>query len=836
MNQVNMTSERDGRWVSIAMILVLLVIALAMFFDVLFLDRVLLTSSQRLMFPWAYGEDLETLQSERSFRWDATLNYYPRRLLAHESLTSGHLPLWNPHSAAGMPLLADFQSAVYYPPNFVLNLGDPLRAMGWTVFLHVFLAGLGTYGFLRFRGMSRPASLFGGIAYMLNGFLMTRVGHPTMVQAAAWLPCLLFVVDRVLESGRPRWFVGLGVAVALSVLSGFPQITIHCFTAAILYLLYRSVILHAPIRTVVWALLFGVVGIGLAGLQIVPTLEFARQSGRTAQDLGAGLWHTPAVSFLKLLVPEVTGNAVEGTNWIGFFKGPDAHPNDIGLVAYVGILPLVFGLLSLARLHRDPEVRFFWALAVLVVLGSMFRPVFSFLYLFVPGAGAAQPDRLAFLLSFCLALLGAKGLTLILEKDARNERGLFAGALGIVLGGLALIGALALWTERILSHLARSLSPAISSELWARPFSPRVQGFLSGDLDGWVACERSCLLWPTVFLVAALVLILLWRWGRVSGQLRWVAVAIAVFDLFLFGRAYYTPQPAEEVLREPPAIQYLRESRSEPSRIVRAFSDQALAPNFNVVLGIDDAQGYNALMVDRYGRLFDLVERGTYAQRKKIDAPGKPGSFASPVLDLLNVEYILAEGSLEMSRRLAGLPPFSEPGLCRVYARDLLIYRNEDVLPRATWLPGARFFAAEGEVAAEIVQPGYDPARAVLLEESAGRVPWWAALGGKEGQARQVAREPLRVILDASSEGPGWLRWAETYYPGWRVEVDGAEVRSWRSDLALRAIPVPAGRHRIELRMDPVSTRAGAGLTLFSVMLLVLLGLGCKPRLQDSLR
>lgn len=834
MKNVGSASGGEARWTGAAVLLVLVGVPLLFFFDVLFLDRALVTSSQDLVYPWAYEAPSGGGAVERSFRWDATLNYYPRRYLARESLARGELPLWNPHAAGGMPLLADFQSAVYYPPNLVLNLGDPLRAMGWAVFLHVVLAGLGTYGFLRLRGLPRSASLFGGVVYMLNGFIMTRIGHPTMGAAASWLPWLLLVADRVVACGRGRWFVGLSVVVALSVLSGFPQITIHSIAALVLYLAYRGVAARIRLREGVWILVFVGVGIALSGLQVIPTYEFARQSGRMAEALITEVWHTPVASYTKLVAPELIGNPVDGTNWIALFKGPQAHSNDVGLVAYVGVLPLVLSLAAVGRFLRDGEVRFFSLLAVLVVLGSVFRPVFSALYLFFPGAGAAQADRLAFLLSFCLAFLGARGLALLSEGPTAEGRRVFRASLAIVLGVGGALGALVVGGRRLLAHLASTLSPAVSTGLWDRPLSPRVRAFLEGDLDGWCRYELAQLQWPAVFLGAACVLLLIWRFAPRGRSVRWLAIGVAAVDLVVFARAYYTPQPLPGLFRVTPGIRLLLSDRSGPFRIVRAFSDRAFPSNVNSVYGVDDAQGYNALMVDRYGRLFDLLEPGSYAQKKKIDAPEDAKAFLSPILDLLNVKYVLAEGNRETARFLQDQPAFSGPRLEPVHSADLLIYRNGEALPRAFWLPGARFCGTAAEVAYAMTRSHYDPALAVLLEDGLAAVPWWARAGGGKGRAELRTCEPRRVVVQASSEGTGWFRWAETDYPGWRVEVDGAEVRSWRSDFALRTVPVPAGSHRIELTMDPASVRVGWGLGLFSLVLLVLFGLGIGPRPDEA--
>ena len=42
--------------------------------------------------------------------------FYPMRFSVAESFKAGELPLWDRHVAMGYPLLADFQSGVFYPP------------------------------------------------------------------------------------------------------------------------------------------------------------------------------------------------------------------------------------------------------------------------------------------------------------------------------------------------------------------------------------------------------------------------------------------------------------------------------------------------------------------------------------------------------------------------------------------------------------------------------------------------------------------------------------------------------------------------------------------------
>jgi hypothetical protein len=58
--------------------------------------------------------------------------------------------------------------------------------------------------------------------------------------------------------------------------------------------------------------------------------------------------------------------------------------------------------------------------------------------------------------------------------------------------------------------------------------------------------------------------------------------------------------------------------------------------------------------------------------------------------------------------------------------------------------------------------------------------------------------------LDVQVDGPGgFLVVSDTLVPGWTARVDDRPAPLIRADLAFRAVPVPAGRHRVEMRYDP---------------------------------
>ena len=64
---------------------------------------------------------------------------------------------------------------------------------------------------------------------------------------------------------------------------------------------------------------------------------------------------------------------------------------------------------------------------------------------------------------------------------------------------------------------------------------------------------------------------------------------------------------------------------------------------------------------------------------------------------------------------------------------------------------------------------------------------------------------------------------ADTYYPGWRLTVDGRAAEILRANGAMRGAMVGAGEHRLVYEYDPASLKVGAGLTVAGIIALVML-------------
>ena len=112
-------------------------------------------------------------------------------------LSGRAVPLWNSLVGNGAPLAANLQTGAFYPLNFLYLLLPTEYAMGYTAILHVILAGLFMYAYLRTMKLSMLAALIGALAFEMNGFLIARAGFFSVTAAVPWLAAWLWRAEKL---------------------------------------------------------------------------------------------------------------------------------------------------------------------------------------------------------------------------------------------------------------------------------------------------------------------------------------------------------------------------------------------------------------------------------------------------------------------------------------------------------------------------------------------------------------------------------------------------------------------------------------------------------------
>ena len=186
-------------------------------------------ASLALGFPALAGRFLVSAHS------DQYIAGYAYRDFAAQALRAGAgFPEWNPYLFGGVPYVAGMAGDIFYP-TFLLRMALPTDvAMTWGFILHVFLAGLFTYGFLRAWGLGFHASLVGGMAYMMGGPIASYVspGHDGKLYVSALFPLALWLIVRGVRDGRAWAWGGLALTIGLAVLSPHPQLLQYMLLAS----------------------------------------------------------------------------------------------------------------------------------------------------------------------------------------------------------------------------------------------------------------------------------------------------------------------------------------------------------------------------------------------------------------------------------------------------------------------------------------------------------------------------------------------------------------------------------------------------------------------------
>ncbi|HYV49631.1 MAG TPA: YfhO family protein, partial [Myxococcaceae bacterium] len=309
--------------------------------------------------------------------------------------------------------------------------------------------------------------------------------------------------------------------------------------------------------------------------------------------------------------------------------------------------------------------------------------------------------------------------------------------------------------------------------------------------------------WVWAWSVAGMA-VLLWaprRWRRAS--LSAVVIAeLAVFHAFQVHFGWWSP----DELSQPSALAALLPHPfhgrvSLPVTDDPITGDQldtidrsrdALIPNRHLEEHLHALEGYGAIEPARTDEFHMRGDRS--------------------IFDLAGVEYFI---------RRRG-PPY--PDLEEVAHPPHLpgLYRSKTAAPRA-------FVVQRAEAL-----PDDEALRRVLLPDEPWRTEAFLADGeplqnatcaGSEAQI--ISETTATLTLDVQACGDGYLVITNSSYPGWRAEIDGADVPIHRADYALQAIRISSGRHQVALRYRPRSFQIGAALTLLA---LLMLGITRRPR------
>lgn len=700
-----------------------------------------------------------------NYLWEDVIEqHYPNIVYTMGSLLKGEFPFWTPYVFGGMPYLADMQTGLFYPPNWLLFLLHTFTEPGglvfiWFIMAHVLIFGAGVYFLSRSFGLSMAPALFTGVSLMFCGFISAHVIHIILLYVIAWFPYAFLFLKKALEKGGVK---DLGLAAlffGISVLGGYAQYTLFSLIilgAYVLFHLYenRRAGAKALARPLLFFALFGVFSMGLAAVQLFSTLELSGESVRTAmtweQSVAGSLSFSSLITFLAPkfhgAVSGLTGSTFRGNGMHLFWE----------TALFMGVTPLIVLFTALPALVRRSRLFIFWMVLGLLALMTAFGsngPLYWLVFKLPLFSQFRHPGRFAFIFSFCFIM--ASGLSLEYLLQEAGKQNLKVRTACLISGGI----------------LAVILLFALAS--------------FSGPDEAKQSVAFALL---AVVLATCLVLLILKQGPKPINTA--ALILFAFIELFLFGHTFgcgqatgaqsYPPDPRLEAIRadcEKEPFRLQGRIFEGPGKGIRMFPHLNMGNVYQVPL----VEGYNQLHLLRLSRFLHEVE------------PGRE-------MDLFNVKFR------------------AHPS-----GRGLYLAQPDSLCARFSLRSRLSPADSGGEAIRIINSPSFNPRLQAVVEGRPALAMDTTLLPDSLGSVRIVKYGAHEITLDVMARANALLFASEVAFPAWKAQVDGKTVPILKTNFLFRGLELTPGNHSVRFYYQSDAFRKGLAVSLACLLALGLL-------------
>ncbi|MEI8130838.1 MAG: YfhO family protein [Leptolinea sp.] len=747
---------------------------------------------------------LPALIPGKSLFWGITsIQFIPWHWAALKDIQQGVFPLWNSLNGLGAPLAANYQSALFYPPTWLVLIAGWIGGITWMawahgllIVLHLIWAGWGMKSLTAYLGISPIPQVICGLAYGMCGYLVARGEFLSMVQASSWIPWILLAASQLavpikqanLEGSKnlTKPVFWLSLAFSGQWLSGHAQLAWYTLIFCCGWLFYGAVInggIKQVIKVMLLTLAAGAIGFLVSSIQLIPTIEYFLQSQRSGvidnqTALSYSFWPWRVITFL---IPDFFGNPGRGDYW--------GYANYWEDAIYVGILPLFFafnfvfgrGMNRFADI-REKVIPFLWFAGITIVVAFVMAlgwntPVFPWLFEHVPTFGLFNgPVRWMILVEVCIILLAGFGAEEWIKHGFLHKKQINIW-LTVVLAGIA--GATGAWF--FLPEINRTFVTSIMAVgvfligyLILARFKPK-----SGRLDVW-----------RILIIGWLSLDLIWAGYSlnpvVDASFYQTAVDTKYFPALGSGQRIYWDSNMEKTQKFSRFFQF---------KDIRPTADMnnlpvTLLPNINILSNVALLNNFDPMVPARFAEFIKELAASPTEERNRY-------------LSLANVNKVSAVNSVDIHEvGWQQINPLAEVRLvpCAETAHDA-----EESL---NWMRSAVMENRLGEKIVVEVGSGWQSGCQPVSASNKAEI---VTSERDKGLAVEIRENPIKQ----------WLFIARTWYPGWQARIDGVKVDLQRADYLFMAIEVPAGNHSIELFYQPLSFQIGRLLSICGILIII---------------
>ena len=769
-----------------------------------------------------------------------------REIVTYHDKT-GEWSQWTNSMFAGMPA---YLIAGDFPTSISTKLGQAVNRILPAPANYLFTGLISAYVLFLVMGAGGWLAALGAIGFAFSSFNLINLeaGHVSQVIAIMYAPGVL---AGVLLAFRKHWLAGAALTalfLSLELYANHVQITYYLGVGIVILVIIESIdfIKKGQVKqlTFILAGLFfaAVIAVGTHTTRLWNAYDYTKETIRGKSELspvkndaavaaptGDGLDKEYAFQYsygigeiLTLIVPNayggssygalsnssetyktLTGKGVDAAMAQSFVKQLPLYWGDqpiMGGPNYVGSIVFFLFVLGIFIIKNPLK---YWAVGVftLYVVWSWGKSLAGINYLFFDYFPMFNKFRamtmVISLAQLIMVFLGILALTKVVQRKMswKEFQRPFLITLAIT-AGLMLI--LTLIPGVFFSFQSVNDPQNVESFTQAtqnKEFAQEIVNSIVKDREGMMQGDAFRSL---IFILLAAAIIWLWMKEKIKPVILYSAfILLMIFDLFGVGKRYLnnedfvssyaaqantTPSPADEqILRDPDLDYKVLDASTSPFQ-------SADASYFHKSLG-----GYHGAKLRRYQELFE---------RQIAKQNPNPG-----ILNMLNTKYVITaeqQGGPKMA--------IPQPG---AYGNAWFV-KSFKIVPNA-----------DAEMAAlDSLNPKDE---AVLDQKFADKLKGLTLQNDSTATIKLTSYKPDELVYESNAKNEGLAIFSEIYYNvrnEWKVTIDGKPADMLRANYVLRALRIPAGKHNVVFKFEPVSVAAGHKIDLISSVLLVALIIG----------
>ncbi len=700
--------------------------------------------------------------------------YFPRDFLIHMLISSREIPFFNPFFNCGEPILSNPHYMLFYPFLYPYFLSGNVYFFQLHFLIHILFGSLGFYYLTKNHVKNDFSAFLGSIIYGFSGFSISHVLFQNLVVYIGILPWfLLFLRNLILKN---RWIdvILLTISVSLLIFGIEPYYFMMTMVMGFVYLIsFKKNIEKKSIYTLLLAVFLTFL---LTSIQIIPTLNIINNLSLRRTSI---TYHASFNYFYNLLIPNIYGDFIKY-----FFSSVGNGKLPFYISLYIGIIPSFFIFFGYFTLKNKKKLTIFLSLLFLILISSG-GILYKFLSLLPFFKVVRYPVKFLFPIFFIFSFLFTKGVDVFFNEKTSLKTGISSICLTLFLFLISYYEVYEIFkkegaTKYFFKHL--------SVPLYLTP----------------------------IFLISIFLI------KKIKGKPH-LSYAILFFLIFFnmtldksknatISEKYFTYKPEYVKLSKKIEHNFYEKYRISPESPENKKAEANSAIDLLIFI---NEYGTN-LLPEIYkipqGIIVYVSGLGNEVVEKILNKLKNEKEF----LNLIHHEGVILIIS-EKGIKGKNIKPFFTK---KILNKNIFYYVVGNVPPIIHFTKKIIFENSSDKIIKHVLKDDFDDRELVYVLEK-----------GKEKTHRNFSTNSNfkileinnhRVLLKCSvKNGKSFLVFKETYFPGWKVYLDGKIIKNYRVNGIFQGCIVPEGEHRVLFTYTPEGLKPGIFLFISGILIII---------------